>query len=588
MAFHPNTAGGGFVIGDPVTGGTTPAVIYIGAGNVIAQSPTDFFYTAASSRLNLAGTNSIASAVFVGTGLNNLTSGGTFTGNQDHLYNVSISLKANLTYNNLIGGTFSDGDTITQTTGAGTGTTATAINDDGASAMDLNAVVPVGGGFANGQTISNGLGVTATIVAAFNQDFYDATKDGISLAVTQPIVAGAIALDEGVTFTFATLTGHDLGDNWDIQATAKGHVNAQRGYFFNGSYFLGSDSANNILLGVGAGSSLNPAVADSNVFIGTSAGGGTTQGGKNVYVGHQAGLSNTSGEENVFIGNVAGFGNTSGQKNVFIGTNSGATAVQNYNVAVGGDTALTLTTGDSNTLLGYGTNVATAGTIGGIAIGRGAIASAGNMIGGSGGYPITNFIIGNGETNSVPAQIHVAGTGGAGTDIVGAPINVCGGKATGNAQGGVIRFYTSNASASSTTPQSWSGNAYMTPVDKATVIQGRFNEKQSIDVAAANNLTIPRATTQATSTDAGNKAVITGATQINLIDGTAWEDGASITLLFAANPLVKHNQAPSGSNLAIMLAGSIDFATAANSRIVLTKMTVGGTTSWWEVSRTVA
>lgn len=103
---------------------------------------------------------------------------------------------------------------------------------------------------------------------------------------------------------------------------------------------------------------------------------------------------------------------------------------------------------------------------------------------------------------------------------------------------------------------------------------GRISGAQSA-IASANNLVL----------SLGNYAPVSGATQINLISATGWAGGSKVTLKFASNPLVKHNQAVSGVNKPIMLAGAVDFATSANDTLSLVYDSIDAL--WYETGRAV-
>ncbi len=106
---------------------------------------------------------------------------------------------------------------------------------------------------------------------------------------------------------------------------------------------------------------------------------------------------------------------------------------------------------------------------------------------------------------------------------------------------------------------------------------GRIQGFQGADVASANNLVL----------GAGNVFEITGTTQINLISNLSWQNGSQITLLFTSTPTVKHNQATSGTNITIRLAGAVDFVATAGDTLTLVLSEIGGTQAWREVSRAV-
>ena len=81
----------------------------------------------------------------------------------------------------------------------------------------------------------------------------------------------------------------------------------------------------------------------------------------------------------------------------------------------------------------------------------------------------------------------------------------------------------------------------------------------------------------------GNSIIVTGTTTINLL-ASGWTDfGTQVTLEFNGALTVKHNQAPSGNNKPIILAGSADFSAVAGSVLVLRYWSDG---TWKEEGRT--
>jgi hypothetical protein len=109
------------------------------------------------------------------------------------------------------------------------------------------------------------------------------------------------------------------------------------------------------------------------------------------------------------------------------------------------------------------------------------------------------------------------------------------------------------------------------------VDNARLQGFQGTDVASANNLVL----------GSGNVFEITGTTQVNLISNTNWQNGSQITLLFTSTPTVKHNQATSGANTTIQLAGAIDFVATAGDTLTLMMCEIGGTRAWREISRAI-
>lgn len=165
---------------------------------------------------------------FTGSGVDNLTPSSAFySGPATSTYTVTITAAdvQFIGYGTLTGGTFSVGDTITQTTGAGTGSTGTILRDDGAGNMYLENVVVVGAGFQNTETLDNGLGVTAPQTAV-STDIYDefswsATGQGGGTEVSTAVPSN---IDGNVTLTWGSILGHVVGDTWTFDYSYTGSV----------------------------------------------------------------------------------------------------------------------------------------------------------------------------------------------------------------------------------------------------------------------------------------------------------------------------------------------------------------------------
>ena len=87
--------------------------------------------------------------------------------------------------------------------------------------------------------------------------------------------------------------------------------------------YVHENDTTTIVLGKNAGSKLNMANRQKNVFIGNMAGENSTIGYKNVYIGYEAGKLNDSGIGNIFIGDEAGKSSTDARANVFLGSRAG-------------------------------------------------------------------------------------------------------------------------------------------------------------------------------------------------------------------------------------------------------------------------
>jgi hypothetical protein len=160
---------------------------------------------------------------------------------------------------------------------------------------------------------------------------------------------------------------------------------------------------------------------------------------------------------------------------------SSASVSDNYGIAIGsnstaigtGDVSIGHTATGSGPSLGYGTAIGyNASTTGGqyavalgvnslsayqssISIGPNAATTAANQLVIGASTSGTSFIsavyIGNGVTAIAPQAFTLNGTGGSGSNIAGAAVNIAGGQSTGTGLGGVINFKTSPAGSSSST-----------------------------------------------------------------------------------------------------------------------------------------
>ena len=99
----------------------------------------------------------------------------------------------------------------------------------------------------------------------------------------------------------------------------------------------------------------------------------------------------------------------------------------------------------------------------------------------------------------------------------------------------------------------------------------RFLESKGASVVSANNLTLG---------NDGNAFVISGSTQLNLLNSVDWSEGSEITLQFSGTPVIKHNQTLSGLNYPIFLNLKADYTAKANDILVL-KLIDG---IWYEIN----
>ena len=188
-----------------------------------------------------------------------------------------------------------------------------------------------------------------------------------------------------------TFIGSQAGLGLDANKLT-GHNNTLVGY--KSGFLLQGASTQNVIIGALAGDAAT--TPDTCTLIGYQAcGDGVLTGNQNVVIGGNAGLSMTGGYQNTIVGNNAGDALTDGNSNTAIGMNtlssdvnghrnvavghgslftqSFATGTDVYNVAVGYDAGVYITSGVNNTLVGgqAGTNLTDADS--NVAIGRGAL-----------------------------------------------------------------------------------------------------------------------------------------------------------------------------------------------------------------------
>ncbi len=158
--------------------------------------------------------------------------------------------------------------------------------------------------------------------------------------------------------------------------------------------------------------------------------------GKSLTVGQdvtlQAANSSISNAQTTTHGESFGSGATTANDAVAFGFSAAALA---NSVAIGSGASTAATSGIA---IGNG---ATAANQFGIALGRGATTTAANqLVVGSGTGAISQVFIGNGFSNAAPSDVTIQGTGGSGTDVAGASLNLSSGVGTGLGAGGNINF----------------------------------------------------------------------------------------------------------------------------------------------------
>ena len=113
-------------------------------------------------------------------------------------------------YTNLVGGNFDQGDIIT---GSISGAQGTVAYDDGSGQLYVSITNSIQ--FATGDVIDNGNGVTADYDTSTTSDdiFFWFSSNGGTGGPTV-ITGSSQALNDGISITFGSTTGHGAGDSW--------------------------------------------------------------------------------------------------------------------------------------------------------------------------------------------------------------------------------------------------------------------------------------------------------------------------------------------------------------------------------------
>jgi hypothetical protein len=177
-----------------------------------------------------------SAVTFTGSGLDDLTVAGTFSGTVPTTYTVtvnSINLQT-IPYNNLVGGTFTVGNTVS---GSISGATGTILSDDGVGSMVVQ-LPPTPTEFIDGDVIDNGFGVTADASKPDGRydtfDWTDGTNSGTDVSMS----TSPISLSNGLDIVFSSITGHKVADSW-TWTYSKVQNNILD--FSNGTYKFGTD-----------------------------------------------------------------------------------------------------------------------------------------------------------------------------------------------------------------------------------------------------------------------------------------------------------------------------------------------------------
>lgn len=194
-AISASTPGNSFLAGD--VGGTHNRLL------MMADDGSSVFSVAGDT------TYATPTPMFVGTGANNFTPIGVFTGSGTHTYVVAITGENDqlINYTPTLG-TVNVGDTLTGNQNGSTGLVVYAIGTD--------AMVEVtSGDFATETSFSGTGGTTGSINNVQVTDAYSLNIDSFLVLTNYPCVyANITSFLDGVSGSFFSATGHITGDNW--------------------------------------------------------------------------------------------------------------------------------------------------------------------------------------------------------------------------------------------------------------------------------------------------------------------------------------------------------------------------------------
>lgn len=389
----------GFPIGGTITNGTTGSLLFIGSTPVLQQNNSKLFWDNTNnflgidtntpvSTLDIAiGTKILSAVNFSGSGLNDLSLSGIYTGVTNISYKVNIAKTSGISTiasSPTAGGTgYTVGDLLTITTG-GTGGSVrvSSVNGSGVVltvATTLSGPTPRSNPGNNytvgtGKVTTGGTGTGCTINIISVSDFFQFFQNNVGTSLVA-ITGSSQSMGNGISITFGSTSGHTLNNNWTWIANSTGDINASNSYSLAGYSVLSQDltvNKNNLLIGYQAGEYVlqNSGSAIQNTFIGVGAGKVVSTGSVNTFIGDNTGAAIINGTNNVAIGHFAlgqslnssyntaigvsaGGGSQNMNYGTFIGYQAGLNNQSDYNTMIGYISGNTHSTGAYNTYLGY-------------------------------------------------------------------------------------------------------------------------------------------------------------------------------------------------------------------------------------------
>ena len=223
----------------------------------------------------------------------------------------------------------------------------------------------------------------------------------------------AVALTSiGISVTFATTTGHTIGNYWTSTLTpSNGNINASNAYYLNEGLFASAFGTGNTSVGLGSMSANT--TGNANTAYGYQALQANTTGSQNTANGDQALNANTTGSYNTANGYNALYSNTTGFYNTALGYQAGR-------YISGGSIANA--TSSNSLYLGYNTMALASGDTNEIVIGNGTVGLGSNttVIGSSTATTLTALygVLNVGTTTVGQATLTVIATTSAATSTI--------------------------------------------------------------------------------------------------------------------------------------------------------------------------
>lgn len=315
------------------------------------------------------------------------------------------------------------------------------------------------------------------------------------------IAPTALYKDTGVAATSAGMSPSDFpfyaGAVYANRANATWRVTPAGKMYIEGTMYV-SGSSSSLVIGSGWGTE---PVDNRNVCIGYQSGDGLTS-GFNVTLGYQSGSGVTGGGNSIFIGSSAGknynsanpgigIGYQALQSNtaanvIGIGINAGINNAGDQLIALGGSAG----SGNSGTyVIAIGHSTGFNNTYDNLVlIGDQVSATAANQIVfGSYLKEYTDLFGGGGVSQASPPAFTVNATGGLGTDIAGAALNLAGGRGTGTGAGGAVVIQTAPAGSTGSSQNALVDRAWVNPDGSFDFTQWQQMPEISDPAAPATN-----------------------------------------------------------------------------------------------------